>query len=121
MFFRLLTLLLLELAIAETPLGTGLAFAEEQTRPVQRSRELLPGDLPARHALPENPSTEVAGGEFQVTASYADNGFDQPDLDVSGSGAAAEEQGSVEVARVRPRSVPAPAHPGSARDPPPAA
>ncbi len=121
MFFRLLTLLLLELAIAETPLGTGLAFAEEQTRPVQRSRELLPGDLPARHALPENPSTEVAGGEFQVTASYADNGFDQPDLAVSGSGAAAEEQGSVEVARVRPRSVPAPAHPGSARDPPPAA
>lgn len=121
MLFRLLTLLLLELAIAETPLGTGLAFAEVQTRPVQRSRELLPGDLPARHALPENPSTAVTGRDFQMTASYADNGFDQPDLAVSGSVAAAEEHGSVEVARVRQHSVPVPAHPGSARDPPPAA
>jgi hypothetical protein len=121
MFFRFLALLLLELAIAETPLGTGLVFAEEQTRTGERSRELLAGDRPARHALPERPSQEITTcGDFQATAGPAANGFDEPALAVSGLGMAAE-RGSVGVRLARQHFVPAPTRLGSARDPPLAA
>lgn len=118
MFFRFLALLLLELAIAETPLGTGLVFAEEQTRTEERSRELLAGDLPARHALPERPSPEIATcGDFQATAGAAANGFDEPTLAASGLETAAE-RGSVEVRLAWQHLVPELTRRGSARDPP---
>lgn len=121
MFFRFLALLLLELAIAETPLGTGLVFAEELTRTGERSRELLASDRPARHALPERPSQEITTcGDFQAVAGAAANGFDEAVLAVSGSGMAAE-RGSARVRLARHRFVPAPTRLWSARDPPLAA
>lgn len=120
--FRLLALLLLGLAMAETPLGTGLVFAEEQTRPAQRSREMRPGDLPARHALPEKATTEASVSvEFQATASYSGNGFDDPVQAIAEVDAALGEHASVGVTLAQHHPVPAPAYLGNARDPPLAA
>lgn len=120
--FRLLALLLLMLAMAETPLGTGMVFAEEQTRTAQRSRELMSRDLPARHALPERAAVEITAGQgHHATASQTSGGSDAPALEIPGSGMPAAENGAAWAPSARSHCVAAPTDRASARGPPPTA